>query len=216
MDLSNPQNWLLVTDQIKTIRVINQTLYLLDFTDVQVTSPVLMVALDSYSAKPHWRRGGYATLFGQVNGRQSRIGDREFCELFQNNYLKFPYLGEEVIPFTLRIDYPSYLKDISVQVWQYIDQSGKYISPELEPILGETLNLTLVDTDSFQEGNGILYQSRFEGFTKYSTYEVGRFKRGNQTLSDPIIQAEPGKVVAIFTNKEPMPMSDITVTVKPV
>jgi hypothetical protein len=230
MDLSNQNNWLLITDQIKVVTDVSahpdyDRRYLpLESTELQVTSPIIMISLNSFDIRSRWRTGAWATLFAQVNGRLARIGERKFCELYQDNYLSFSYLGQDAIPFLLRIDYPWWIKDISLKVWQYIDQSGRYLSAEIEQSLieledrvnGETLRLTLIQIQPIQEGDTTLYQSIFESSTPYDAYEVGRFKKGSQALSDPLIQANPKNLRAIFTSKEPMDDGSISVTVKPI
>ena len=230
MDLSNSQNWLLVTVQGKAVTDVSthpiyKRKYIpLEPSEIQVTSPVLQIYLDSEDALPNWRNAGWANLFVQMNGRSTRVGHQVLI-LRETNFLNFPYFGEELVPFLLRIDFPWWIKDITFQVWEFQDNSGRYVQSGVaqaladleERMLGETVQLSSVGYSNLIDGGTVLQQSVFVGSTKYERYEVGRFYRKDtgEKLSDPILTVRSGSFTATFTGLEKLPTDVIVVSVKP-
>lgn len=231
MDLSNPANWLLLYTQSKQVTYLDsggnpdsRNYYPLEPSELQVSSPILVVSLESETASQWWIRGGWASLFASVIGSPTAIGKKSL-RLYQRNLVNFPYYGEELIPFTLRLEFPWWLRDIAFQVWEFQDSSGRYLTSPVEQSLldleerlnGESVTLSSVSYLDLTDGDRVLQQSVFVGNTRYERYEIGRFYRTDtgEKLSDPLLTISPGSFRAVFTGIEKLPPNVVTVSVKP-
>lgn len=181
-------------------------------------SPLLIVKSWSGDAQPSWRRSG--TLFPIFN-----FGIDQFEEgvgrwaYLRTKVLKFESLGQ---PFDLEFRSIGWLKSVNLAIWEPKEPISE-ISPEEirqalsdlnDKVEGETVSLTWVSSIPFTEGAITLYRSTYEGRTKYADYEVGRFRTGEQILSDPVVTVAPGRFTATFTTKDPLPDNALSVWVR--
>lgn len=239
MDLSNSANWLLLTVQSKSVIYVSPSSYDIEYyplepTEIQVSSPILQIHIETSLSYPyssglfkntqHWVKAGWANLFYRINGNDSKIGTKTL-RLREYNFLNFPFYGEELVPFLLRLEFPYWFRDVTFQVWEFQDKSGRYLQPGIDQalasledkVLGETVELSSVGYRDLPDGDDTLQQSIFVGTTKYDQYEVGRFYRKDtgEKLSDPLLVVRPGSFTATFTGLEKLPSGVIVVSVKP-
>jgi hypothetical protein len=145
-ELFNPQNWNLVNKQSQFVRVLERnkagriTLYH-PLQDIQllVNSPILLVGVRSEAVAPHWKCGGWASMWipflpsstTEFTAAINTPNDRTICYLNQLNLVKFPFLG--LNQYILNLSFPYWLEDIYIEVWQFsMAIAGGYNPPSIE------------------------------------------------------------------------------------
>ena len=231
MDLTNQDSWHLVAE---IPNYLNQQglgylpLKPLSFVvsspvfSVKVTTPITTIKTQRGARDvTHWIRGCWASLWGNLTGQEEKLFPSQTCRLNAKNLVQFPDLG--IVPYRLQLDFPRWIPIVGCSVWEYIDQSGKYLSNPVEEalselnakIVGENIVFSSVNYQELIDGTTTFQQSIFTAPTPYNRYEIGRFKRTDTglILSDPIVTALPNQITAVFTGLERIPPGVVTVTV---
>lgn len=107
-----------------------------------VFSPILMVGIDSQSARKarargrKWITGGWASQWlpiipsSTTDFAPAVQAQVIRCNLFQLNLIRFPDLG--LSSYILNLAFPWWLEDASIEVWQYGEnQDGSYTSVDI-------------------------------------------------------------------------------------
>jgi len=234
MDLANSKNWHLVSQFQKAGSIIYQNApNLRDATEIrfqslppseiQLSSPVFSIYVENYlNAEEHWYLGAWASLSIQLNERWQRIKDSNGewsnrCRLKENNLLIYPFI--EPIPYRLKLDFPYWHRGVIVEVWEFIDSSGRYLNPLTEGlrdwIEGEEIILKN-RTIRQSEIDPSLTISRFVETTIYEIFQVGRFYTlDNREVADPMVYTSSNRLIAEFTGREAIAPGTIKVRLAP-
>jgi hypothetical protein len=227
MDLGNAQNWQLILSGTK--RVTNRREYAsvivydrIPEIRIRVVSPIISINLESESANPRWRTGAWASFYVPARGNNYAMSESgKFCKLNDETLLIFNQ-PTEAIPYSLALNFPWWLEDVAYQVWQYVDDSGRYFASTLlerltDMVEGQTITLQTVRY-SFVEGQPDLIVSTFIEPVKYDRYEVGRFylKDSGANVPDPVIDKNPKQLVVSFTSELQFLPDSITVRITPI
>jgi hypothetical protein len=226
MDLGNSQNWQLVLSGTK--QVTNRKVYASMITydkipeiKTRVASPILSVNLSSETAKSTWYLGAWAGFYVPVRNTYMLAESAKACRLNDETLLIFNQPTEDV-PYSLSLRFPWWLEDVAYQVWQYVDNSGRYFSSTLlerltDMVEGQTITLNNVSYSSV-EGQPDLIVSTFVESVKYDLYEVGRFyfKDSGANVPDPLIDKNPKSLTVSFTSESRFLPNSITVRVTPI
>ena len=226
MDLGNAQNWQLVLSGTK--KVTNRRAYASVITydkipeiRVRVASPIVSISLLSDSAKPNWYLGAWIDFYVSVRGTYMLAESGKIGRLNDETLLIFNQPTED-IPYSLSLRFPWWLEDVAYEIWQYIDDSGRYYSSTLlekltDMVEGQTLTLQHASY-SFVEGQPDLIVSTFREQVKYDRYEVGRFyfKDSGANCPDPVIDKNPRELVVSFTSETQFLPDSLTVRITPI
>lgn len=207
MELSNSQNWNLLASQTLAITKVRDIPGFLDYypiqpLEVRTASTVLMIDAASSKIKPTWHTAGWASYYSSVNSVMVRVKSIRYT-LNDSTLLVFPRY-QEIFPCALILETPTWIEEVSLTVWEYIDRQGSYFTSEVEQlaakIVGQELILRNASYRNLPDYPDLI-ETTFVETVKYGQYEVGRFKPIVQglTLSDPIIQIQPQRLTVIFT-----------------
>ncbi len=125
MDLTNTNKWSLAYSGLKQITDVQPYASIVFFNPipelrVSLSSPIVSVFLRSESASPNWNLGAWASLY--TPGRKGSYvldGERRFCRL--NNESQHRFIpSTELLPYALSLQFPQYLEDVFIEVWEYI------------------------------------------------------------------------------------------------
>jgi hypothetical protein len=132
----DPLYWNLVERQSIAVRASER----IDDFQAVCTSPILMIGVNSQTAKDHWRFAAWASAWSLFlpsstsifNPPVGKFGKSHFIELFMLSYVLFPYLGKK--KYVCNLAFPAYLKDAQIEIWQWgEDVDGSYV-PEFDPL----------------------------------------------------------------------------------
>lgn len=227
MDLGNTQNWQLVLSGTK--RVTNRKEYAsVTFYDripelrVRVVSPVVLIDLESESSRSTWYTGAWVGFYVPTKGGSYSLAESgKTCRLNDETLLIFNQ-PTEIIPYAISLRFPWWLEDVAYQVWQYIDDSGRYFSSTLLERIADTIEGQIITLQNVSysgvEGQPDLIRSTFTEPVKYDRYDVGRFyfKESGNNVPDPIIDKNPQRLTVTFTSKERFFANTITVRITPI
>jgi hypothetical protein len=178
------------------------------------------VNLSSETAKSSWYLGANVGFYVPVRNTYM-LAESAKCRLNDETLLVFNQPTED-IPYSLSLQFPWWLEDVAYQVWQYVDNSGRYFSSTLlerltDMVEGQTITLNNVSYFSV-EGQPDLIVSTFVESVKYDLYEVGRFyfKDSGANVPDPLIDKSPKRITVSFTSESRFLPNSITVRVTPI
>lgn len=224
MDLGNEENWQQVLKGRKEIKIVQQVPGFLSYYPIPefripIFSPIVKIQLLSESAKPHWFLGAWASLYLYAHTGYTLFGSKK-CRINEDNLLIFDQPTEQ-IPYSLSLKIPKWIEDVDYEIWQYIDQSGRY-SPSItldkliEAVEGQEITLKNVVWERI-EGTDLIV-STFTESVKYSRFIVGRFTsiQLEQILDDPLVAVSPRQLVAQFTSTKQILPNTIKVQVNPI
>jgi hypothetical protein len=207
MELANSQNWNLLTSQTLAITKILDIPGFLEYypippLEIRTASTVLMVDAASSKIKPTWHTAGWASYYSSINNAMVRVKTIRYT-LNDPTLLVFPRY-QEVFPCSLVLETPKWIEEISLTLWEYIDRKGNYFTSEVETLAARIIGqeLVLQNASYYNLPNQPdLVETTFTEFVQYSKYEVGRFRTvgDDLTLSDPIIQMQPNRLIVTFT-----------------
>ena len=134
--LSNPNNWSLIFSINLQAHLAAQhgsgpgSVLIFDpIPPVQATlaTPVGLVRCTSSTANPKWFVGCWANVFQQFAGQRTRIFSRK-CSLKSATFLELPNFGQ--FPYEIEFSIPNWMEDLSIELWQFTEASGRYIPVE--------------------------------------------------------------------------------------
>ena len=140
MDLSNPNNWSLVFSTNLQAHLAAQhgtgpgSVLIFDpIPPVQtsIASPVGLVRCTSRTANPKWFLGCWINVFLSFARQRTRVFSRK-CSLKSATFLDLPNF--EQFPYEVEFSIPEWMEDLSIELWQFTEASGRYI-PVNEQVL---------------------------------------------------------------------------------
>lgn len=219
MDLNNSQNWTNVYSGrlggAAPLRPNNRIPALL----INCNSPVLRVKIDSRYTLDSWQLGAWANFFCSINGTYTKIPSSVFCALKNWSLLEFA-APSKLLPYKLELSFPRWLYEIDIEIQEYQEPSGIYISSELaglqQVIQGE--EFILVNPEYLPvSGNPSLILSRFIVDLIWEKFEIARLKSidSGQLIPEPSISIAPYKVQFDFISNAQIRDRSIVVNIKP-
>lgn len=145
MDLLNPTNWVRVASW--DLRVANlfytasgKPRLRKGYTDIQpvettLATPVGLIKTTAPETElqPNWDTACWFSAYLPLRpGSMDRVY-RETCSLNEGTYLHLPNFG--VFPYHVKIAVPWYLPSLKIELWQFTDQSGKYLQSSQQAVL---------------------------------------------------------------------------------
>jgi hypothetical protein len=226
MDLGNAGNWSLAGSGVRRRRLFqnhfgNYFYVRIPEERIETISPVVKVSLRSESAPPHWFLGARIGFYAYSHTGFSLFPHpRNECKINDDTTFIFEQPTEQV-PFSISLRFPRYLDDVSFEVWQYVDDSGRYPSSVIlqelsEAIEGQQVILKNVLWTPIEDTDLIV--STFTEEIKYTRYSVGRFTVifSGEIISEPLITISPRQLIARFTSTERILPNTICVQVNPI
>ena len=226
MDLGNQANWQLVLKESKKIRVVKQNSFEIQYLPIPeirtaVDSSVIKVVLRSETARPRWFLGAWANFYCYAHTGYVLLSQGgKPCKINDDTLFIFDQPTEQ-IPYSISLQFPRYLEDVTYEIWQYLDQSGRYSSSILlselkESVEGQEIILRNVLWEPI-EGTDLIV-STFTEPTKYTRFVVGRFTsvESGQILSDPVVAVSARQLVARFTSNQRLLPNTVKVQVNPI
>ena len=226
MDLGNRENWSLVLSETKRIRIVRQDSASMSYlpipeTKASINSSVIKISLRSESARPRWFLGAWANFYCYAHTGYALLSQgSKACKINDDTLFIFDQPTEQ-IPYSISLQFPKYLEDISYEIWQYVDQSGRYSSSLLlselkEAVEGQEIVLRNVLWEPV-EGTDLII-STFTESVRYTRFLVGRFTRieSGQILSDPMVSMSARQLIARFTSNQRIMPNTIKVQVNPI
>jgi hypothetical protein len=164
------------------------------------------VEASTENRKPTWFLACWASFYVSLIGGQRHEIAAKKCWLDTRTLLNFPFY-DAPLPYIFRLNFPYWLESITVDIKEYIDQSGRYFASQSEQKLadmieGQELTLSHVDY-AFDKTDPDLIVTTFTQPTKYERYEVGRFRNisTGEVLAEPVIETRPYMLIASFTGR---------------
>lgn len=226
MDLSNQANWQLVLQESKRIRVVKQNSFEIQYLPIPeiktaVNSSVIKISLRSETASSRWFLGAWANFYCYAHTGYALLSQgSKPCKINDDTLFIFDQPTEQ-IPYSISLQFPKYLEDITYEIWQYIDQSGRYSSSLLlselkESVEGQEIILKNVLWEPI-EGTDLVV-STFTEPVKYTRFIVGRFAliESGQIISDPMVAVSARQLVVRFTSNQRILPNTVKVQVNPI
>ncbi len=175
--------------------------------DYSFQSSIIAIRVICQAAPPSWHRAGWFHPILQIAGpgiEEPFTGTRRRLYL-GNQILRFDNL---TLPYEGRFYPVGWLPDATVIAWEpdsVLDADVTSLLEEVkdlqEKVTGEELILRNGNYREVPDEPGLI-ESTFVESVPFDRYEAGRFKliATEQTLSDPIIQMQPKRLIVIFTS----------------
>ena len=188
--------------------------------DYIFNSPIIAIRIISVGAQPWWHRAGWFHPILDISGsgiEEPFVGTRRRVYL-GNQILRFDNLSS---PYQGRFYPVGWLPDATVVIWEpdsppeaNLDTLSEEVKDLQEKITGEELILRNGSYREVPDEPGLI-ESTFVESVSFNKYEAGRFKLivNEQTLSDPIIQMQPKRLVVIFTGNKPIEPGTVKVKI---
>lgn len=141
MDLTNPSNWSVIFEQRLQATFLRQhgegegSLLVyepIDPVSVSLGTPVGLVKLFSPTAKDSWFFGCYLNAFLQIANQKTRVFSQK-CSLRSSTPIYIPNYG--VVPYEIEFRIPKWIDDITIVLYQFTDQSGRYVEASQQAIM---------------------------------------------------------------------------------
>jgi hypothetical protein len=224
MDLGNQANWALVLSGTKKIRIVHQDAGSISYIPLPeikaaLSSSVVKVSLRSESAKPSWFLGAWANFYCFAHTGFTLLSQgQRICRLNDDNLFIFDQPTEQ-IPYSIALQFPKYLEDVTFEIWEYTDNSGRYSPSILVQELAEAIEgteITLKNVVWEPQDSGLII-STFTEFVPYTRYTVGRFAviSSGEIISEPKITVLAKLLVMQFTSNQRILPSTLKVKITP-
>jgi hypothetical protein len=146
MDLTNNNNWSLIFSQ--SLRAKLKAQYgegsgsVLIFDPIEpvfttLATPVGLVKATSTTAHPRWYVGCWLNAFLALNGQRTKVFSQK-CPLSSAAFIHLPSYG--ITPYEIEFSIPHWMEDLNIQLWQFTDQSGRYL-PANDQVLLSTMDV---------------------------------------------------------------------------
>lgn len=102
---------------------------------LDLRSPLIAIGIGAIEAKPDWFLGCYASLLHNITVSStsnflSFVNDTANnikCRINYLNLIKFDHYGNQ--RSTLQLDFPKYIHDVYVEIWEYSEDSRAVFNP---------------------------------------------------------------------------------------
>lgn len=163
MDLSNASNWALIHSSsvavTKTIRWRGYEYPPLPDVELSLATPVCIVKTQSFSALEEKGLGAWMFVFLDLAGQLTRITKR-ICYLNASTFVTLPNFG--VVPYKVKFVFPYKLEDMNLDVWQFVDESGRYLDQD-ESVLYTATEIVEQRQRELQQQISQIQQQLFSG-----------------------------------------------------